>query len=227
MLVLAALSSALSFGGSAFSRHAVTSAPRAATAVAAASVPDELQNARWVPEFMACCSMGTQEGDGDGEARLVTVLEWLQVMLVNLELGTTEELDGPTEEEDELDEDFVSEARPWLHAKAFHDITGEAGFTQRMWNYVVESDYLQQGGKGGTLLLLLPSRLPYSLFSEVTDDTMAAVQKHVNADIVIAGCHPDAPAKQNQAPVPLLRIFLDSPDLLVEGGSMSDAAGFL
>ena len=47
------------------------------------------------------------------EQRMGAVLEWLQTMLVELELGSTDSLDGAgSEEADELDDDFVATARP-------------------------------------------------------------------------------------------------------------------
>jgi len=124
-------------------------------------VPTELSEAAWLPELQACCAVISE--DGDGPQRMGAVLEWLQTMLINLELH--EEGDEETEE-DELDPDFVSAARPWLHTKAFFDIPAQ-GFASTLWGHVSGAAYLQPGGEGGSLLLLLPSRLPLSLFEQV------------------------------------------------------------
>jgi len=65
------------------------------------------------------------------------------------------------------------------------------------------------------------------LFGRVVDSVSAAVSAHLNAEIVVTGCHPEADAARRRSPVPLIQLFLDSEDLLVEGGSMSDMSAFL
>ena len=177
-----------------------------------------------MPELQACCAVAAVSEGQSGEQRMGAVLEWLQVMLVELELGGTAELDG--EEVDELDNDFVDAARPWLHTKDFFDI-GAQGFAQEVWGHVSTADFLQPNGEGGALLLLLPTQLPLSLFEQVTTTVSEGVASHFNADIAVKGFHPDQMPKERASPVPIIQVFLDSPSLLVDGGSMSDAAGFL
>ena len=190
-----------------------------------AGVPSELADAPWLPELQVCCAVaGADDAALSGEQRMGAVLEWLQVMLVELELGGTAELDG--EEVDELDNDFVDAARPWLHTKEFFDIKAQ-GFAQELWEHVSSADYLQPKGEGGAMLLLLPTPLPLSLFEEVTKTVSAGVGAHINPEVAVRGFHPDRTPKEQQSPVPIIQVFLDSPDLLVQGGSMSDAAGFL
>ena len=132
------------------------------------------------------------------------------------------------EEADELDDDFVSTARPWLHSKSFHDVACEpTDFAEQLWAHVEVASYLRPDGGGGSLLLLLPSELPLSLFQSITESVAAGVATSVNSEAQVLGCHPDAAKAHERAPVPLLRVFADAEDLLVEGGSMSDAAEFL
>lgn len=153
------------------------------------------------------------------DERMGGVLEWLQTMLVQIELG---------DEDDELDEDFVATARPWLHTKAFHDVACDSSeFASRLWEFIGDADYLGPEGSGGTLLLLLPTQLPLSLFDTIVASVGDGVRANLNANVLVFGCHPDADKVSQKTPVPLIRLFLDSPDLLVEGGSMGDAAGFL
>ena len=198
----------------------------AAAPVLLAAVPTELEDPAWLPELQACCSMAAAgEAAVAGDARMGKVLEWLQTMLVELELGQTEELDGT--EEDELDEGFVSTARPWLHTKEFHDVACTGEFLPSLWGHVSTADYLQPGGEGGTLLLLLPASMPLSLFDQVTDAVRDGVHASLNGEVRVNGFHPDAPSKASKSPVPVLQIFLDTPELFVDGGSMGDAAGFL
>lgn len=227
-ITLLSLASARAFGSAArFVPAVMQSHGRAAVQLA---VPTELAAPLWQAELQACCALSTGSGTNDGasDARMGLVLEWLQTMLVQLELGGTAELDG-AEEDDELDEDFVNTARPWLHAKAFHDIACDPpAFSETLWAHVEGADYLRPGGAGGTMLLLLPSALSLSLFEAVTESVANGVSANVNADIIVTGCHPDATKAHERTPVPLLRVFLDAgEDMLVEGGSMSDAAQFL
>ena len=79
----------------------------------------------------------------------------------------------------------------------------------------------------GTVLLLLPSQLPLSLFERITASVSSSITTHLNGKVTVTGCHPDCVKAHERTPVPLLRIFLDDPQLLVEGGSMGDAASFL
>ena len=189
------------------------------------SAPAQLAEAAWLPELQACCAVSDAAGPEEASPqRMGAVLEWLQKMLVELELGNTEELDG--EEEDELDDDFVSAARPWLHTKAFHDISAD-DFAEQLWGHVTAANYLLPNGEGGSLLLLLPSRLPLSLFEKVTSTMSSSVAAELNSAVVVSGFHADAEQAKNRSPVPVIQLFLDSPDLLVDGGSMSDAASFL
>jgi len=157
---------------------------------------------------------------------MIGVLEWLQPMLVNLELGATKELDGADAEEDELDADFVTIARPWLHTNAFHDLTGAEDVLSQLWAHVSDAEYLREGGQGGTLLLLLPRAMPLELLQRAAATVQGAVHAHLNAAVHVEPFHPDAEAVPYRSPTPLLRLFLDSPELLVDG-SMSDAASFL
>ena len=190
------------------------------------SLPAELSEPAWLPELAACCALSNKDGNPD--ERMGIVLEWLQTMLVKLELGVTEELDGQLPEDEELDDDFVNTARPWLHAKAFHDISCEpANFGQTMWSYIEQADFLQEGGSGGTVLLLLPSQIPLGLFEQVAASVGSSIGSRVGDKVSVTGCHPDHAQAHERTPVPLIRIFRDEPDLLVEGGSMSDAASFL
>ena len=78
-----------------------------------------------------------------------------------------------------------------------------------------------------SLLLLLPSRLPLSLFEQVTRTVSSGVSAHINEQVVVTGFHPDDEIVAKRSPVPVVQVFLDSPDLLVDGGSLSDASGFL
>lgn len=194
----------------------------------ATTVPAELADAAWLPELKACCAVSDAAAgpDEDGAARMGTVLEWLQTMLVQLELGATKELDGEDAEEDELDEGFVKTARPWLHTEEFYDVQ-VADFPEQLWAHLNGADYLKPSAKGGAMLLLLPSRLPYSLFQQVTATVRDGVASHVNSEVTVSGYHPDSDQKAAQTPVPVIQVFLDSPDLLIDGGSMSDAASFL
>lgn len=217
---------ALGFGQSALAQRPVAATRGAAIKLSSVALPAELSEPAWLPELNACCALSNDDGDKD--MRMGNVLEWLQTMLVQLELGNTEELDGPQEEDDELDEDFVNTARPWLHAKAFHDIACEpAAFGERMWSCILDADFLAEGGVGGTVLLLLPSQLPLSLFERITASVSSSITTHLNGKVTVTGCHPDCVKAHERTPVPLLRIFLDDPQLLVEGGSMGDAASFL
>ena len=192
-------------------------------------VPAALADASWLPELQATCAVSELAGGAElgSEQRMGAVLEWLQTMLVELELGSTDSLDDTgSEEADELDDDFVATARPWLHTKEFFDIKAQ-GFAQELWEHVSSADYLQPKGEGGAMLLLLPTPLPLSLFEEVTKTVSAGVGAHINPEVAVRGFHPDRTPKEQQSPVPIIQVFLDSPDLLVQGGSMSDAAGFL
>ena len=213
----------------ALARRAATpgAARRSATQLAVTAVPAELSQPEWLPELTACCALSNDDGSKD--SRMGAVLEWLQTMLVQLELGGTEELDGPLPEmeDDELDEDFVNTARPWLHAKAFHDIACEpAAFGEQIWSSAVAADYLAPGGVGGTVLLLLPSQIPLALFERVAATVSSSVTTYLNGKVLVTACHPDTEKVHERTPVPLLRLFLDEPDLLVEGGSMvSQLAG--
>ena len=230
MVVLAAvLCPALGFG----STHSVArraslqdGAVRAPKVQLAVTVPSELLQPDWLPELTACCTLSNDDGSKD--ARMGAVLDWLQPMLVQLELGGTEELDGPMEEDDELDDEFVRAARPWLHAKAFHDIMCEpSAFGEQIWTSVMDADYLAPGGTGGTVLLLLPSQIPLVLFERVTRSVSSSIAANLNDKVLVTGCHPDNMKAHERTPVPLLRIFLDEPDLLVEGGSMVIAGWML
>ena len=189
------------------------------------ATPAVLAEAGWLPELQACCavSAATSKAEDSGDARMGSVLQWLQTMLVNLELGSTMELDGV---EDELDDGFVSAARPWLHTKAFFAIEAP-DFSQALWQQISGAEYLQPGGAGGSLLLLLPSALPLTLFEQVAESVRRGVATDLNPAVVVSGYHPDTEAVDKQSPTPVLQLFLDSEDLLVDGGSMSDAAGFL
>ena len=194
-------------------------------------VPAALADASWLPELQATCAVSELAGGAElgSEQRMGAVLEWLQTMLVELELGSTDSLDGAgSEEADELDDDFVATARPWLHTKAFFDIAFDTkkGFTQELWENVSGADYLRDGS-GGALLLLLPSRLPLTLFDRVTESLRAGVASDIGDSVSVTGFHPDAEKAHLRSPVPVVQVFADSPDLLVDGGSMGDAAAFL
>ena len=199
----------------------VSSTSRTTVLAASAALPAELESPAWLPDLQACCSLVDAAGSesAQSDVRMGSVLEWLQMMLVQIELG---------DEDEELDDDFVTTARPWLHAKAFHDVTCKPNeFTAKLWQHVCDAKYLEPDAEGGTLLLLLPTQLPYSLFDEVVQSVRKGVQSNLNGQVAVLGCHPDATSSSEKAPVPLIRLFLDSPDLLIEGGSMGDAAGFL
>jgi len=195
-------------------------------------VPTALAEAPWLPELQATCTVSGMAGGPEtgSEQRMGAVLEWLQKMLVELEVGSTDSLDGTgSEEADKLDEDFVATARPWLHTKAFFDITFDTkkGFTQELWERVSAADYLQPGGSGGALLLLLPSWLPLTLFEHVTESLRTSVATEISEAVLVTGFHSDAAKAHLRSPVPVVQVFSDSPDLLVDGGSMGDAAAFL
>ena len=211
LVALAALPLASGYAGS----HNGFAAKRARNQPLVSMVPTELAEAAWLPELQACCALSSATGaeDMNGEQRMGALLEWLQKMLVDLEMGNNggEEDD----DDDELDPDFVNTARPWLHTKAFFDVAAQ-DFTQTLWEHVSSAEYLQPGDEGGSLLLLLPSRLPLSLFHQVTDAVSEGAATHVNSAVVVTGCHPDAEEAARRSPIPAIQLFVDSPDLLVE-----------
>ena len=207
MVMAHAVTVAAAFGTSASAQRvtpvSATSHSRISVLTASTSMPSEWESPVWLPDLQACCSLVKAAGSSQSESdiRMGSVLEWLQMMLVQIELG---------DEDEELDEDFVSTARPWLHAKAFHDVTCEpADFTSTIWKQISDSEYLKPNAEGGTLLLLLPTQLPYSLFADIVDSVRVGVQSNFNTDIAVLGCHPDAEMNAQKAPVPLLRVFLD------------------
>ncbi len=55
----------------------------------------------------------------------------------------------------------------------------------------------------------------------------AAASPSLGDGVVVDACHPSSETKSKRTPTPLLLLFADAPDLLVEGGSLSDAAAFL
>jgi hypothetical protein len=214
-------------GGGVGIRTAPGSAVRApAAAASTVGCPDDLRDAEWLPQVTACCAVSGASGEdnGDGSARMGEVLVWLQQMLVNQPMSSV--ADGDAED---LDDDFVQAARPWLHTKSFHDVTDASQFSQRVWSPMAEADFLREDGEGGALLVLLPPALPLSLFEQITASVRASVHGNINREVEVLGCHPDVSSEEpsRQTPVPLIRLFKDSPDLLVDGGSMSDAAGLL
>ena len=95
--------------------------------------------------------------------------------------GATKELDGADAEEDELDADFVTIARPWLHTNAFHDLTGAEDVLSQLWAHVSDAEYLREGGQGGTLLLLLPRAMPLELLQRAAATVQGAVHAHLSA----------------------------------------------
>jgi len=188
----------------------------------AAAAPSELLEAPWLSKVIEVCPFA--EGKS-GEARMGQVLEWLSTMLVTLELSETS--DVALEEDDELDEDFVNAARPWLHTKAFFDVSVDGGVAESLWEHMIGADYLQPNGEGGSLILLLPTSMPKALFDEVVATVAETASLRINKELKVCGCHPEAGTAPSRSPVPLIQLFNDQPDLLVEGGSASDMAGFL
>ena len=179
-------------------------------------MPEELRDAAWHKEVVIACPFS---GGASGETKMNEVLEWLSTMLVSLELNEQDD------ELDELDNDFVQVARPWLHSKAFFDVEVDNMVTS-LWSHLDGAEYLKTDGNGGTLILLMPSAMPFALLETVADSVSAAAAQ-INPEIVVSACHPESTIASARCPVPLLRVFHDHPELLVEGASMADAAGFL
>jgi hypothetical protein len=152
-----------------------------------------------------------------GEARMGEVLDWLSGMLVNLDLHESD--DGG----EETDEDFVLISRPWLHCNEFHAVAG-VGIAEQIWAPIVAADFLEKGANGGSMVIFLPEPLPMPLFERVVDAVSAAATSNVNADLQVTGCHPEMSFRPNQTPSPLIRVFLDSETLFIDG-KLSDAAG--
>lgn len=225
----------------AFAQHAAGSAqPRRAAAVVASgaaepTLPSALAAAQWAAPATPMPGMAVgAAGDGAGDAAMGGVLEWLQQMLLGLDLNEGE-LDGPPEEAaqlDELDDEFVDVARPWLHTKAFHVVgapTGQA-LASQLWAHVQAADYLRPGGSGGSLLLLFPALAENrELLESIAASVRAAAEASdaIAEGIQVMGGHPEAEAVTARTPTPLIQLFLDAPDLLVEGGGLQDAAQFL
>ena len=154
------------------------------------------------------------------------VLNWLSQMLINLDLS--EEGDEPradADDDDELDEDFVLTARPWLHTKEFHEVSSD-GIAQGLWGPITAAEYIRKDGEGGSMLLLLPQELSEPLLERIVKTVREVISTEVNPEVCVSGCHPTASKPSARSPVPLIQLFLDSPTLLVDG-SMSDAASFL
>jgi len=232
LLLLALFASALSFAPQSIVQYTSKLRSRAfATRLAShiacsAAVPKELLEAAWLPKVAEACPFAESKS---GDLRMGDVLEWLSVMLVTLDLNESSDADVQTaeedEEEDELDEDFVNTARPWLHTKEFFDV-GVDDMAQALWGHMSAAEYLQPNGSGGSLVLLLPATLPLEVFNEVVA-TVASVAAQLNPELKTAGCHPDSGAQALRCPVPLVQLFNDNPELLVEGGSASDMSQFL
>ena len=213
----------------AFAQQGVTSArlQRSSStifATAAPGLPTALAKASWLAETMPAAEVGAT-GDAGGDALMGDVLEWLQKMLLGLELNEGDE----QAELDELDDDFVAIARPWLHTKGFHVCGAATGLelATQVWSHVSAADYLQSGGSGGGLLLLLPGfTADRALFDRVLASVAEAASQSLGEGVKVSGGHPSSGVSSLRPPAPLLQIFLDSPDLLVDG-SLSDAAALL
>ena len=65
------------------------------------------------------------------------------------------------------------------------------------------------------------------MHAQVTASLSVGVKAHINDAAIVTGFHPDGETAETRSPVPVVQIFLDSPDLLIDGGSMGDAASFL
>ena len=64
-------------------------------------------------------------------------------------------------------------------------------------------------------------------FDEIVTTVRVAAREHINQELAVSGLHPESPTTNAQAPVPVIMLFLDDEELLVEGGSMNDMADFL
>ena len=197
--------------------HRTPPAARAPAAVLSAiDCPKALLEAPWVGAFES-----SGESSESPELRMGEVLTWLSTMLVKLDL-----VEDDDDMDDGLDENFVQTARPWLHTKEFFSVSG-AGAVQSLWSHAVGAPFLQQGGDGGAMLLLLPAGLPLPLFDSVVASVDEVLRASLNAELRVSGCHPDSHQPSARSPVPLIQLFLDNEDLLVDGGSLGDASAFL
>lgn len=199
---------------------------RAAVALAmmADGVPTKLAEA-CSPEIEAIVE------DEDAAIRMGQVLDWLPTMLMALEVGDVMNMSniGRDLEEDDmdnktyLDAEFVKKGRPWLHVQEYCGCSG-AGLAEQLWSKISAAEYLAPGKRGGSLMLLLPKNMPLSEFNSVFDAIKADVLAEVNDELDVDAFHPETRFK---CPVPLIRVFYDQEDLLIEGGSMADAAKML
>lgn len=189
------------------------------------SAPAELAEAPWLVKVAQECPFAESRS---GESRMGDVLEWLSTMLVTLELDEGAGGASPVlDEDDELDEDFVNAARPWLHTKAFFDVPVN-GLADAMWEQMEAATFLRPEGEGGSLVLLLPSALPMPLLDDICKTVKKVVAgTSVGTEISVTGCHPDRKSAVLRSPVPLIQLFSDRPGLLVDGGSASDMSAFL
>ena len=92
-------------------QHAQACVTRACVS-ALAELPEAMRDAPWVGRTMP--TPVAESSAFDGNQLMGGVLEWLQTMLLGLELNEEDD------ELDSLDDDFVATARPWLHTKSFH-----------------------------------------------------------------------------------------------------------
>jgi len=162
---------------------------------------------------------------GDGKALMGEVLTWLPGMLQSLELGDVLE-EGADVLED--DSEFCDTARPWLHTKAFGTVTApsQPEIGQELWAEISKAEFLKK--EGGSLVLLLPTANNHpDSFTAIVGGVRRAAVAHINDSLCVRGFHPQSETKAMRAPVPLIQLFLDSPDLFVDGGSAGDIAPFL
>ena len=75
-------------------------------------------------------------------------------------------------------------------------------------------------------LLLLPALSDERAFDGLAEATRAALSREM-PKASLQACHPSRPGAVERTPLPLFQLFCDNPELLVQGGSLGDAAAFL
>ena len=184
-------------------------------ASASSALPPELAEGAWLEA--AVPAEPKELASQSGEEMMNTVLTWLPEMLMALELG---------DENEEEDSDFVQVARPYLHTKEYHVVRGGSmlAVAQELWSHVEAAKFLE--GEGGTMLLLLPALSDERAFDGLAEATRAALSREM-PKASLQACHPSRPGAVERTPLPLFQLFCDNPELLVQGGSLGDAAAFL
>ena len=186
---------------------------------AAMTIPTELTEAKG--EWTRLFSPPISSLRSDGAELMESVLGWLPQMLQAIDIGDE---DGEPEEDD----DFVSAARPWLHTDGFAVVQGASHveLCEQIWENLSGADCLKTGG--GSFLLLVPDAAGHLRdFNTMVDVVQSAARSNLNEAVTVTACHPEAERVIDRCPVPVMLVFLDDPDLLVKGGSMSDMGQFL